>query len=186
MSVAAAKNVRKIIDGKLHLPHKSYTCASGYIPSPHARDQSNIEFYQSNYASLPPRTKFNVINTRRRAIGLYRCCLSSAYSVSNFIQGRKFCNLSLLEGQNPLSKYSTVTRTTAGFTSEEYDITGTDLDSITSSDGASEVVLAKEVEQAAPWWKQLPKRWVMVLLCFTAFLLCNMDRVRFFMLCIFW
>lgn len=30
-----------------------------------------------------------------------------------------------------------------------------------------------------PWWEQFPKRWVIVLLCFSAFLLCNMDRVSF-------
>ncbi|KAI3450310.1 hypothetical protein Pfo_006975 [Paulownia fortunei] len=29
-----------------------------------------------------------------------------------------------------------------------------------------------------PWWEQFPKRWVIVLLCFSAFLLCNMDRVN--------
>lgn len=28
-----------------------------------------------------------------------------------------------------------------------------------------------------PWWEQFPRRWVIVILCFTAFLLCNMDRV---------
>lgn len=29
-----------------------------------------------------------------------------------------------------------------------------------------------------PWLEQFPKRWVIVLLCFSAFLLCNMDRVK--------
>lgn len=37
------------------------------------------------------------------------------------------------------------------------------------SDSTSSVVL--------PWWEEFPKRWVIVLLCFSAFLLCNMDRV---------
>ncbi|CAN8315290.1 unnamed protein product [Cochlearia groenlandica] len=32
--------------------------------------------------------------------------------------------------------------------------------------------------RAVPWWKEFPKRWVIVLLCFSAFLLCNMDRVN--------
>lgn len=34
-------------------------------------------------------------------------------------------------------------------------------------------------EEAAivPWWELFPRRWVIVLLCFSAFLLCNMDRV---------
>ncbi|KAM3204516.1 sodium-dependent phosphate transport protein 1, chloroplastic isoform X1 [Capsicum annuum] len=29
-----------------------------------------------------------------------------------------------------------------------------------------------------PWWEEFPKRWIIVLLCFSAFLLCNMDRVN--------
>ncbi|GMH29571.1 hypothetical protein Nepgr_031414 [Nepenthes gracilis] len=28
------------------------------------------------------------------------------------------------------------------------------------------------------WWEQLPTRWVIVLLCFTSFLLCHMDRAN--------
>ncbi|KAL7113878.1 hypothetical protein ACP275_04G086400 [Erythranthe tilingii] len=31
---------------------------------------------------------------------------------------------------------------------------------------------------AVPWWEQFPRRWVIVILCFSAFLLCNMDRVN--------
>ena len=27
------------------------------------------------------------------------------------------------------------------------------------------------------WWEEFPKRWIIVVLCFSAFLLCNMDRV---------
>ncbi|XP_057430815.1 sodium-dependent phosphate transport protein 1, chloroplastic [Lotus japonicus] len=33
-------------------------------------------------------------------------------------------------------------------------------------------------EVAAAWWQVFPKRWVIVILCFSAFLLCNMDRVN--------
>ncbi|KAJ9543451.1 hypothetical protein OSB04_023158 [Centaurea solstitialis] len=29
-----------------------------------------------------------------------------------------------------------------------------------------------------PWWEEFPKRWTIVILCFSAFLLCNMDRVN--------
>lgn len=39
----------------------------------------------------------------------------------------------------------------------------------------------EEEEEAATsssaWWQVFPKRWVIVILCFSAFLLCNMDRV---------
>lgn len=35
----------------------------------------------------------------------------------------------------------------------------------------------EELDNVGPWWENFPKRWVIVLLCFSAFLLCNMDRV---------
>lgn len=61
--------------------------------------------------------------------------------------------------------------------SEQYDIAESPPDSVrldqvlpTDDDG---VVAAA----ALPWWEEFPKRWVIVLLCFSAFLLCNMDRV---------
>ncbi|CAN1282381.1 Sodium-dependent phosphate transport protein 1, chloroplastic [Linum perenne] len=28
------------------------------------------------------------------------------------------------------------------------------------------------------WWEEFPKRWTIVIMCFSAFLLCNMDRVN--------
>ncbi|EXC01477.1 Sodium-dependent phosphate transport protein 1 [Morus notabilis] len=36
----------------------------------------------------------------------------------------------------------------------------------------------EESELVGPWWEVFPKRWVIVVLCFSAFLLCNMDRVN--------
>lgn len=182
LCVAAAHYACKMIDSNLYLPCTGYSCNRAYQSSLHARDQSNIEFYRSNSASHfrvdpPVFTHNQIINTRRRVRGLYQCSLSSAYSDGNCVGARKLSNLGFLGGQKYLSKHSTVARTTADFKSEEYDIKSTNLDSILSPDGASEVVLVEEVEQTI--WKQFPKRWVMVLLCFTAFLLCNMDRVRF-------
>ena len=39
-------------------------------------------------------------------------------------------------------------------------------------------VMARDLDNvAAAWWHVFPKRWVIVILCFSAFLLCNMDRV---------
>eukprot|EP00250_Pteridium_aquilinum_P019249 c24363_g1_i1 orf=303-2168(+) len=61
----------------------------------------------------------------------------------------------------------------------------TDLACVEDTNGAALVgtVSVAEVENAedvfaASWWKQVPKRWVIVILCFFAFLLCNMDRVN--------
>ncbi|CAN1308909.1 Ascorbate transporter, chloroplastic [Linum perenne] len=69
---------------------------------------------------------------------------------------------------------SKINRTCAYYKSEEeYDIpVEAAIDSLNSADGSGEAALA------GPWWKELPKRWVIVMLCFTAFLLCNMDRVN--------
>lgn len=39
--------------------------------------------------------------------------------------------------------------------------------------------LGVDSESLVPWWEQFPKRWLIVVLCFSAFLLCNMDRVNF-------
>ncbi|XP_021891774.1 sodium-dependent phosphate transport protein 1, chloroplastic isoform X3 [Carica papaya] len=51
--------------------------------------------------------------------------------------------------------------------------------SVKSEDSLDDVVLrSDDQESSVPWWEELPKRWVIVLLCFSAFLLCNMDRVN--------
>jgi hypothetical protein len=73
---------------------------------------------------------------------------------------------------------SKVNRACVHYRSEEYDIDETKVDSVVSDEGTrEEVLLEGNGAPLSPWWKQLPKRWLIVLLCFTAFLLCNMDRV---------
>ncbi|KAF8107086.1 hypothetical protein N665_0126s0006 [Sinapis alba] len=63
--------------------------------------------------------------------------------------------------------------------SEESDITKEVVDSLPSNDGSAEAILVQgNLQNASPWWKQFPRRWVIVLLCFASFLLCNMDRVN--------
>lgn len=59
--------------------------------------------------------------------------------------------------------------------SEKYDI----AESVPESVGLDQVLPPEDDGGgvALPWWEQFPKRWVIVLLCFSAFLLCNMDRV---------
>ncbi|GLT81690.1 hypothetical protein SLE2022_001260 [Rubroshorea leprosula] len=52
-------------------------------------------------------------------------------------------------------------------------------ESVKFEDELEDVVLSGEdIEGSVPWWEQFPKRWVIVILCFSAFLLCNMDRVN--------
>ncbi|KAL2898757.1 Sodium-dependent phosphate transport protein 1 chloroplastic [Bienertia sinuspersici] len=45
-------------------------------------------------------------------------------------------------------------------------------ESVKFSEALNDVVVEEK------WWEEFPKRWVIVLLCFSAFLLCNMDRVN--------
>ncbi|XP_058767869.1 ascorbate transporter, chloroplastic-like [Vicia villosa] len=76
-------------------------------------------------------------------------------------------------------KLSKVNRACVHYRSEEYDIDGTKVDPVVSDDGTGEALqLEGNGALVSPWWRKLPKRWLIVLLCFTAFLLCNMDRVN--------
>lgn len=75
-------------------------------------------------------------------------------------------------------KLSKVNRACVHYRSEEYDIDETKVDPVVSDEGTGEAIQLKgNGAPVSPWWQQLPKRWLIVLLCFTAFLLCNMDRV---------
>lgn len=119
--------------------------------------------------------KFQNTNHRRRIRAMCACYLAST-SFSRK-QPRKLDELGIANRRHHFSKHLTVKMTCADYRSEDSDIGGTGVDSFLSSEGPSEVVIGKHVEQRKPWWEQFPKRWVIVLLCFAAFLLCNMDRV---------
>ncbi|KAG5538365.1 hypothetical protein RHGRI_019072 [Rhododendron griersonianum] len=120
--------------------------------------------------------KFQNTNHRRRIRAMCACYLAST-SFSRK-QPRKLDELGIANRRHHFSKHLTVKMTRADYRSEDSDIGGTGVDSFLSSEGPSEVVIGKHVEQRKPWWEQFPKRWVIVLLCFAAFLLCNMDRVN--------
>ncbi|CAM8935584.1 unnamed protein product [Rhodiola kirilowii] len=92
---------------------------------------------------------------------------------------RKLGNIFYGTGRCKKFQISKVNRTRAGYRSEDNEITGSDLNSLNTSEGAGEAVLAGgSTSVASPWWQQFPKRWLIVVLCFAAFLLCNMDRVN--------
>ncbi|KAL0712330.1 hypothetical protein Bca4012_019308 [Brassica carinata] len=76
------------------------------------------------------------------------------------------------------SRNSKINRSRASYKSEE-ESDGV-VDSLPSADGSAEAILVQGNLQnaASPWWQQFPRRWVIVLLCFASFLLCNMDRVN--------
>lgn len=113
---------------------------------------------------------------RSRARGICRSFVSIPSENCNWIKPVQLKNISISNRQPLQPRHTTINRTRANYKAEDYDVTGTDLDSLISSEGgASEAVL---VGKTTPWWEQFPKRWVIVLLCFSAFLLCNMDRVN--------
>ncbi|XP_043723675.1 ascorbate transporter, chloroplastic-like isoform X2 [Telopea speciosissima] len=70
-------------------------------------------------------------------------------------------------------------RVWADVKSEPYDIVDSAPDAVKFLDAMNDVSIAEDSpERAFPWWEQFPKRWVIVILCSSAFLLCNMDRVN--------
>ncbi|XP_027159242.1 ascorbate transporter, chloroplastic [Coffea eugenioides] len=118
--------------------------------------------------------KYNI----RRTKGICQCWLSSTFSQSNLTQPRKRDKLGFFDRQYQQSKHATATSIRADYKSEDCEITEAKLESLVSSEGAGEAVLMEEVVQTNSWWERFPKRWVIVLLCFASFLLCNMDRVN--------
>ncbi|KAJ7964143.1 Ascorbate transporter, chloroplastic, partial [Quillaja saponaria] len=63
--------------------------------------------------------------------------------------------------------------------SEQYDVSESVPESVKFGDPLKDVVIGKEdLDNVVPWWEEFPKRWFIVILCFSAFLLCNMDRVN--------
>ncbi|KAL0533589.1 hypothetical protein IC582_027627 [Cucumis melo] len=67
--------------------------------------------------------------------------------------------------------------------SNPYDVSIKAPDSVKFNSSIDKSVLddddeEEELGDELPWWKQFPKRWLIVSLCFSAFLLCNMDRVN--------
>ncbi|XP_077215074.1 sodium-dependent phosphate transport protein 1, chloroplastic-like isoform X3 [Tasmannia lanceolata] len=76
----------------------------------------------------------------------------------------------------------TIGRTHADVKSEPYDVAESVPESVKFPDGAlTEAVVVLEEEELRSdisWWEEFPKRWVIVVLCSSAFLLCNMDRVN--------
>ncbi|KAJ6837857.1 ascorbate transporter, chloroplastic-like [Iris pallida] len=124
--------------------------------------------------------KLNGICLKRRYYVRPECFLSSDPRENGWLRRRKTDYHGLSDSLRDHSKCRPGTRTQADFKSEPYDITGSQLDSLGSSEVPNEAVfLGGDVKKISNWWQlQFPKRWVIVLLCFSAFLLCNMDRVN--------
>ncbi|CAK9151387.1 unnamed protein product [Ilex paraguariensis] len=166
---------------RLRVPRESYSITGASLlsikpagPRATAHDEGGDPLLMSRQHS----EMFQRLNPRRRFTGLRECCFSSTPSYGCWIQPRKLDKLGIIDGKWQQSKHAIVHNIRAGYKSDEYDIAETKLESFVSSDGSGEGALMEGLQQIKPWWEQFPKRWVIVLLCFAAFLLCNMDRVN--------
>ncbi|XP_057981447.1 ascorbate transporter, chloroplastic isoform X3 [Malania oleifera] len=131
-----------------------------------------------NFLSFPQqfKGKFQSICPRKKTNGICECCVSPDIHYHTSVQTRTVNKLGINTDQC-LQPERVKIRTRVDYKSEDYDVT--EVDPSKSSEGLGEVVLVEgSLQKASPWWEQFPKRWVIVLLCFTAFLLCNMDRVN--------
>ncbi|XP_008244637.1 PREDICTED: ascorbate transporter, chloroplastic [Prunus mume] len=147
--------------------------ASILKPTGRVHDEGDLYLIMSLQSGIRSQS----IITKQRSTGRCKSYLSSNHSFRSCIQSRKLDKLDNRQYQ----KYELVkvNRTRAYYKSEDNDITKPEVDSLSSIEGSSEAVLADgNVLKLSSWWEQFPKRWVIVLLCFTAFLLCNMDRVN--------
>lgn len=184
LGFAALKYVQRNMLYNERFRSRSGSSYSGCIYSSHP--QSVGPLYGKSFGSLSPfyvevvqpnrfSGKSHVSNPKRRT-NRWECYLSSTDSGNSWFEPRKLDKLGFIDGQKQQIKHAAVNRAQADYKSDGYDITGA-LGSLMSSEGASEGILVEGVEQAKPWWEQFPRRWIVVLLCFAAFLLCNMDRV---------
>ncbi|XP_076890607.1 ascorbate transporter, chloroplastic-like [Bidens hawaiensis] len=136
---------------------KKLYCVSGYwnTISSHGHDSVTGNMLRSRAMILyhGESKKFQLPNHRQRTKGTCRCSVSSPSESYDWIKPVQPKNISIYNSNNNQTLQPCVS----------------------SEGGASEVVLISETK---PWWEQFPKRLVIVLLCFSAFLLCNMDRVN--------
>ncbi|RZC57272.1 hypothetical protein C5167_004579 [Papaver somniferum] len=126
--------------------------------------------------SLRITEKSQMVNLKRRTQGRYGCFLSFNSFNNSWGQQTNLDKHRLSNAGSQQSEYRKGTRTRASYPN---DIKGPNFDPLSTSEASNEIAIVGESTQvsSSPWW-QLPKRWVIVLLCFTAFLLCNMDRVN--------
>ncbi|KAM6601116.1 hypothetical protein CsatA_020725 [Cannabis sativa] len=117
--------------------------------------------------------------SKQRVRAICDSSLSPNASCSTWSKFRVLNNLDVRNEVFHKSANVRINRTCAYYKSEDYDINDANVEPRVSVDGSGEAVLVNgNLQEASSWWQQFPKRWVIVVLCFCAFLLCNMDRVN--------
>ena len=109
---------------------------------------------------------------KRRVLSRVECFVSSDPINNGWLKPRRSENFTSLESACVQREYKLPVRTRADCKAEQYEITGSPL-----SPSDADAVMIGDTNEISPWWQEFPKRWMIVLLCFFAFLLCNMDRV---------
>ncbi|VFQ75660.1 unnamed protein product [Cuscuta campestris] len=175
-SFAAMQYVHKaVVVDKIFLPRKNYssfgcmyTCDASNGKPYRSTSLFRVEAFQRRESSVE-------VHALDQSPKLRRCtwCKAGASSGHSWIKPRKLDSICFFDNQSQHIRHSPRNRAHAGLTSDEYDMTGA-LEPFVSPDVGDTVPR----EGAKPWFEQFPKRWVVVLLCFAAFLLCNMDRVN--------
>ena len=111
---------------------------------------------------------------KNRVLSRVECFLTSDPASGGWLKPRRWQNSTATTERSCVQpEYRLPIRRRADFKAEQYEITGS---SFSPSDGP-DAILVGDTSNISPWWQQFPKRWTIVLLCFFAFLLCNMDRV---------
>lgn len=130
------------------------------------------------------RQSIRCLNFKLKASRSHSYLSSAPLSGSN-VEQREVFRLGLIKRKHPQTEVGKANIFRVSYKSEEYDIGETKMDRLQSTEGTGEAILVDgNMQQISPWWQQFPKRWVIVLLCFSAFLLCNMDRVSNFFWCL--
>lgn len=179
---------------KSHL-HNGYCCYHSrhvYRPVRFSYPLDKITIFHggvSFYEKIEPLQSFQGIhssknfyneNLRQRTLERPRCLFSSFISSSNLLGPRKHNNLGFSGNKSKQLERHSLLRTHSSFQPGEYELTSSEVDSFISPDEPNEAPLSEtDSEKVSSSSSQFPKRWVIVLLCFAAFLLCNMDRVGF-------
>ncbi|KAF9609804.1 hypothetical protein IFM89_018601 [Coptis chinensis] len=164
----------------LHIPKGNYSYMSRNYFSPvvhriflscQSSMKRNAELEQPLSTYTRFCKKFHSGGLKRRIQGRCECFLSSGTFSATWAQPRRMDKLGIYGTQWQQIEYLKATKTRTNYKAEPYDIEGPNLDSMEFSE-------VPDVEKTSSWQEKFPKRWVIVLLCFSAFLLCNMDRVN--------
>jgi len=115
--------------------------------------------------------KVSNANINKRILSRVDCFLTSDPASRGWLKPRRWQNFTSTtwEGACVHPEYRLPIRKRADCKAGQYEIIGSPF---SPSDGP-DAILVGDTSNISPWWQQFPKRWTIVLLCFFAFLLCN-------------